>query len=172
MVALELTQAAAEKGLKLLAKSEMPNGALRVAVRDGGCSGMRYELLFDETKGAEDDELEFYGLKVWVDPESAKYLDEITIDFSDTLNDAGFKVQNPKATETCGCGESFALIAQELWPRALGHEPRVQEGSSVVRVMIFPIRPYSLAALGSIQKLRSLSFSTRSKGWPVSSAIS
>ena len=78
MVALELTQAAAEKGLKLLAKSEMPNGALRVAVRDGGCSGMRYELLFDETKGAEDDELEFYGLKVWVDPESAKYLDEMT----------------------------------------------------------------------------------------------
>lgn len=109
MVALQLTQAAAEKGQKLLAKSEMPDGALRVAVRDGGCSGMRYELLFDETKKADDDELEFFGLKVWVDAESATYLDGITIDFADTLNDAGFKIQNPKATETCGCGESFAL---------------------------------------------------------------
>ena len=113
MVALELnlqlTKEAAEKGLKLLAKSEMPSGALRVAVRDGGCSGMRYELLFDETRRDDDAALEFFGLTVWVDAESAPYLDGITIDFSDTLNDAGFKIQNPKATETCGCGESFAL---------------------------------------------------------------
>ena len=106
---LQLTEAAATKGLSLLAKSEMSEGALRVAVRDGGCSGMRYELLFDVDPREDDTRLEFFGLTVWVDAESATYLDGITIDFSDELNDAGFKIQNPKASETCGCGESFAL---------------------------------------------------------------
>jgi len=106
---LQLTEAAAQKGLSLLAKSEMAGGALRVAVRDGGCSGMRYELLFDAEQRDDDTRLEFFGLPVWVDAESATFLDGITIDFSDALNDAGFKIQNPKASETCGCGESFAL---------------------------------------------------------------
>ena len=106
MSTLELTEAAARKASSLLAQSEMAEGALRVAVRDGGCSGMRYELVFD----AQDDlRLEVFGLPVWVDSESAPYLEGITIDFSDDLNDAGFKVQNPNASETCGCGESFAL---------------------------------------------------------------
>lgn len=109
MLNLQLTEAAATRGRELLAKSQMPDGALRVAVRDGGCSGMRYELLFDEKPGEDDTKLEFFGLAVWVDAESATYLDGITIDFSDELNDAGFKIQNPKASETCGCGESFAL---------------------------------------------------------------
>ncbi|MBC8186953.1 MAG: iron-sulfur cluster assembly accessory protein [Proteobacteria bacterium] len=109
MAILDLTQAAAEKAKTLLATSQSPNGALRVAVRNGGCSGMRYELLFDEALGDDDMELEFFGLRVFVDAESARFLDDITIDFSDELNDAGFKVQNPNASETCGCGESFAL---------------------------------------------------------------
>ncbi len=106
---LELTDAAADKAQRLLAASDQPGGALRVAVRNGGCSGMRYELLFDSERHDDDDELEFGGLRVWVDAESASYLDGITIDYSDDLNDAGFKIQNPAASETCGCGESFAL---------------------------------------------------------------
>ncbi len=109
MSTLELTEAAARKASSLLAQSEMAEGALRVAVRDGGCSGMRYELLFDGDVREDDLRLEFFGLPVWVDSESAPYLEGITIDFSDDLNDAGFKVQNPNASETCGCGESFAL---------------------------------------------------------------
>ena len=109
MAILELTEAAADKAKALLASSKQPNGALRVAVLNGGCSGMRYELLFDETLREGDAELEFFGLAVWVDPESASFLENITIDFSDELNDAGFKIQNPDASETCGCGESFAL---------------------------------------------------------------
>ena len=108
-LSLQLTEAAAAKGLSLLAKSEMSGGALRVAVRNGGCSGMRYELAFDDETRTDDIRLEFHGLSVWVDPESATYLEGITIDFSDELNDAGFKIQNPNASETCGCGESFAL---------------------------------------------------------------
>jgi iron-sulfur cluster assembly protein len=109
LVSLELTEAAAAKARNLLAKSEFPEGALRVAVRNGGCSGMRYELLFDGELREDDTRLEFFGLPVWVDVESATYLEGITIDFSDELNDAGFKIQNPNAAETCGCGESFAL---------------------------------------------------------------
>ena len=109
MALLELTEAAANKAKALLVSSEKPNGALRVAVRNGGCSGMRYELLFDETPGDGDTCLEFFGLSVWVDSESAQFIDNITIDYSDSLNDAGFKIQNPGASETCGCGESFAL---------------------------------------------------------------
>ena len=109
MAMLELTEAAADKARALLASSNQPDGALRVAVKNGGCSGMRYELLFDETRLEGDAELEFFGLPVRVDPESAKFLEGITIDFSDELNDAGFKIQNPGASETCGCGESFSL---------------------------------------------------------------
>lgn len=109
MANLELTEAAAQKAIALLATSEFENGALRVAVRDGGCSGMRYELLFEGDRNEEDAELEFHGLRVWIDPESATYLEGITIDFQDGLNDAGFKINNPGAAETCGCGESFAL---------------------------------------------------------------
>ena len=109
MAILELTEAAADKAKALLASSKQPGGALRVAVRNGGCSGMRYELLFEETRREDDAELEFFGLAVWVDPESANFLENITIDFSDELNDAGFKIQNPGASETCGCGESFSL---------------------------------------------------------------
>ena len=109
MVHLELTRAAAEKAKKLLAASDHSQGALRVAVRNGGCSGMRYELLFDESREDDDIELEFFGLPVRIDPESAGFLEDVTIDYSDDLNDAGFKIQNPGATETCGCGESFAL---------------------------------------------------------------
>jgi iron-sulfur cluster assembly accessory protein len=109
MAILELTEAAADKAKALLASSNQPDGALRVAVKNGGCSGMRYELLFDEACVEGDAELEFFGLPVRVDPESAKFLEGITIDFSDDLNDAGFKIQNPGASETCGCGESFSL---------------------------------------------------------------
>lgn len=109
MVALEITEAAARKAKRLLAASEQPDAALRVAVRNGGCSGMRYELLFDREQRADDAELTFDGLRVVVDAESAPYLEGVRIDYSDDLNDAGFRVENPRASETCGCGESFSL---------------------------------------------------------------
>lgn len=109
MALLELTEMAAEKAKALRLASQKPDAALRVAVKNGGCSGMRYELLFDAETRDDDLELEFFGLPVRVDPESATFLEDITIDFSDDLNDAGFKIRNPRASETCGCGESFAL---------------------------------------------------------------
>jgi len=109
MPILELTEAAATKAKGLLATSEFPNGALRVHVKNGGCSGMRYELLFDDTRRDDDEEFEQFGLTVRVDAESARFLEGVTIDFSSDLNDAGFKIDNPAAETVCGCGESFSL---------------------------------------------------------------
>jgi len=106
---VRLTEAAASKARALLAASERPGDALRVRVVNGGCSGMRYELVFDGDVASDDTELDQHGLRVLVDTESASFLAGVIIDYSDQLNDAGFKIENPSASTTCGCGESFAL---------------------------------------------------------------
>ena len=105
-----MTPGAAEKALQLLAKSPGPENALRVRVVDGGCSGMRYELLFDGEVRDDDEVSEQHGLRVLVDAESAGYLEGTSVDYSDALNDAGFKIENPHAETTCGCGESFNVV--------------------------------------------------------------
>lgn len=107
MIVVDITPAAAAKASELLARSDAPSGALRVRVINGGCSGMRYELLFDGDVSERDDLSEIHGLRVVVDAESAPYLEGTTVDYSADLNDAGFRVDNPKASTTCGCGESF-----------------------------------------------------------------
>ena len=109
MSIVTLTEAAAVKARELLEKTESPGDALRVRVIDGGCSGMRYELLFDGETGETDSVFEQHGLRVVVDSESATFLADTTIDFVEGLNEAGFKIENPNASTTCGCGESFAV---------------------------------------------------------------
>ena len=109
MFNLDVTEAAAEKAKSLLDQSEFKGGALRIGVKNGGCSGMRYELIFVDAGDGDDHLVEKSGLRVVVDPESAKYLNGITVDYSDDMNDAGFKIGHPDAKETCGCGESFSL---------------------------------------------------------------
>jgi iron-sulfur cluster assembly accessory protein len=106
---LTVTAAAAAKAKQLLGKSDSPDGALRVRVVDGGCSGMRYELVFDGETGDQDEVSEQHGLRIVIDSESAGFLVDTTIDFVDDLNESGFKIQNPNATTTCGCGESFGV---------------------------------------------------------------
>ena len=71
---------------------------------------MRYELVFDDERRDGDDESEQHGLRVVVDPESAAYLEGTSIDFVDDLNESGFKIVNPRAETTCGCGESFNVV--------------------------------------------------------------
>jgi len=104
---LSVTEAAARKAQELVSGTKSPEDALRVLVKNGGCSGMRYELLFDGDVTDADTEFEQHGLRVVVDAESAEYLRGWTVDYSEGLNEAGFKIENPNATETCGCGESF-----------------------------------------------------------------
>ena len=107
---IEVTPDAAEKAKKLLAASPTPAGALRVRVIDGGCSGMRYELVFDGEIRDDDEESEQHGLRVLVDAESATYLEGTSVGYSNELNDAGLKIENPRADTTCGCGESFNVV--------------------------------------------------------------
>ncbi|MEO1065422.1 MAG: iron-sulfur cluster insertion protein ErpA [Actinomycetota bacterium] len=81
---------------------------LRVAVRPGGCSGFSYEMFFD-TERADDDVVTSYGpIEVAVDPTSAQLLDGATLDFKDGMMGAGFAIDNPNASRTCGCGSSFS----------------------------------------------------------------
>ena len=79
---------------------------LRVYVEAGGCSGMQYGMVFDEPRG-DDLSGEFFGVGVVIDPFSANYLRGATIDFSDALTGGGFKIKNPNAHSSCGCGKSF-----------------------------------------------------------------
>ena len=106
--AIILTEAASAKVAELIEQEGNPELALRVAVRPGGCSGFSYEMFFD-TDVADDDVTTTYGaVRVVVDPASAGLLQGATLDFKDGLQGAGFSINNPNASRTCGCGQSFS----------------------------------------------------------------
>jgi iron-sulfur cluster assembly accessory protein len=106
---LKLTDKAVEKVKELMAKENKEDHGLRVAVKGGGCSGFEYGLFFEKDKQEDDQVYEFDGLKVFVDAMSVSYLDEVTVDYVDSLSGTGFKIDNPKATGSCGCGSSFSV---------------------------------------------------------------
>jgi iron-sulfur cluster assembly protein len=85
------------------------NHHIRVSVKGGGCSGLMYDLHFDDMINEKDDVFEDKGVKIIVDRKSLLYLLGTTLEFSDGLNGKGFQFINPNATRTCGCGESFAV---------------------------------------------------------------
>lgn len=85
------------------------NHNIRVSVKGGGCSGLMYDLGFDDQISAADQVFEDKGVKILVDKKSLLYLVGTTLDFSDGLNGKGFQFINPNASRTCGCGESFAV---------------------------------------------------------------
>jgi iron-sulfur cluster assembly protein len=102
-----LTESAAEEiQAKLAADPQGAAKGLRLYVEKGGCSGMQYGMVFDE-KRADDLTQCFFGISVWVDPFSADYLRGSVVDFSDALTGGGFKITNPQAAQSCGCGRSF-----------------------------------------------------------------
>ena len=108
MALIEVTESATERIRDLLEKEgKRESHGLRLKVVGGGCSGLRYELAFDDEVGEEDTELDQGGIRVIVDDKSALYLVGTTLDFVDTLQESGFKMLNPSAKNTCGCGESF-----------------------------------------------------------------
>jgi len=83
--------------------------ALRVAVRPGGCSGFSYDMFFDSDIAADDNvDTVTEGVRVIVDAASAKMLQDATLDYSDGLQGAGFHIENPNASKSCGCGNSFS----------------------------------------------------------------
>ncbi len=102
-----LTESAARQISSMLADdSENAGKHLRVFVEAGGCSGLQYGMVFDE-KRDDDQVAEFHGVSVLVDPFSADYVRGSVVDFSDALTGGGFKIQNPRAAHSCGCGKSF-----------------------------------------------------------------
>jgi iron-sulfur cluster assembly accessory protein len=102
-----LTDTAASKVKTLLEQEGRDDLQLRVAVQPGGCSGLRYQLFFDERQLDGDVVRDFGGVEVVVDRMSAPYLIGATIDFVDTIEKQGFTIDNPNATGSCACGDSF-----------------------------------------------------------------
>jgi len=103
-----VTDMAAGKIAELIAQEEEAGMFLRVAVRPGGCSGLSYEMFFDSEKADDDIISEQGGVNVAVDPASAPYLAGATLDYKDGLQGAGFAINNPNVTKSCGCGNSFS----------------------------------------------------------------
>ncbi len=106
---ITLTDAARSKVAELIAAEASDEAlALRVAVKPGGCSGFNYDMFFDTEVAADDVVRDYSGVRVCVDPASADLLTGSTLDYTDSLQGAGFHITNPNATRTCGCGNSFS----------------------------------------------------------------
>jgi iron-sulfur cluster assembly protein len=106
---ITVTEKAAEKIRSLIEEADSLKPYLRVAVKGGGCSGLSYDLSFDDTKNEKDTLYEDKGINILVDNKSLLYLFGTELEFSDGLNGKGFEFINPNASRTCGCGESFAV---------------------------------------------------------------
>ncbi|MGM7671895.1 HesB/IscA family protein [Microbacterium sp. A93] len=104
---VKLTDAAAIKVKNLLAQEGREDLRLRVAVQPGGCSGLIYQLYFDERYLDGDETVDFGGVEVIIDNMSVPYLDGASIDFKDTISEQGFTIDNPNAGGSCACGDSF-----------------------------------------------------------------
>jgi iron-sulfur cluster assembly protein len=111
---IEITDRGAEKVHEFLAsqQADASVAGLRVGVRGGGCSGFQYQLAFDEQRES-DVVFESHGLKLLVDGESLQFVRGSTIDYEESLQGAGFKVNNPNVVAACGCGSSFRVAEEE-----------------------------------------------------------
>jgi iron-sulfur cluster assembly accessory protein len=105
---ITLTVSAVARYREMMAEKGQQGYALRIRVVSGGCSGMQYEMGFEEKPQESDLVLESNEQKIFVDPKSVPYLTGTTIDYQKGLTGAGFKIKNPKAQAQCGCGESFS----------------------------------------------------------------
>ena len=111
---IEITDKGAEKVHEFLASQQADTSVagLRVGVRGGGCSGFQYQLAFDEQRDS-DVVFESHGLKLLVDGESLQFVRGSTIDYEESLQGAGFNVNNPNVVAACGCGSSFRVAEEE-----------------------------------------------------------
>ncbi len=103
-----ITEHAALKVRNLLEQEGRDDLRLRVAVQPGGCSGLIYQLFFDERLMEDDLVVDFSGVEVVVDKMSSPYIEGATVDFEDTIQKQGFTIDNPNASGSCACGDSFS----------------------------------------------------------------
>ena len=104
---INVTDSALAVVRKLLVEKNVPDYGLRVFVSGGGCSGLQYGMALEAEARAYDSVIEKDGVKVFIDPTSMMYLANATIDYEDSIMGGGFKIDNPNATSSCGCGTSF-----------------------------------------------------------------
>jgi len=105
--AMTLTAAAEAKLRELMTQRNIPNYGLRVFVAGGGCSGLQYGMAFEAQPREFDTVVNQNGIRLFIDPTSLMYLSGASIDFIDSLMGGGFKIDNPNAVSSCGCGSSF-----------------------------------------------------------------
>ena len=106
---INISDSARDRLLNLLNKESEQKKYVRVGVESGGCSGLSYKLFFDSDKNNDDELIENNNIKLLVNKKNYLYLVGTTLEFSDGLNGKGFVFNNPNASRTCGCGESFSL---------------------------------------------------------------
>jgi iron-sulfur cluster assembly protein len=106
---IKVTDSAREEAVRLMAEDQSGKSFIRVGVKGGGCSGLMYNLEFDNQLGDDDKEFQDNDITVVVDKKSFLYLVGTELDYSGGLNGKGFVFKNPNADRTCGCGESFAI---------------------------------------------------------------
>ena len=106
---LTITESAKIKILDLFAEENNPDLCLRTFVQGGGCSGMTYGFTFDEIKNEDDFEVPLGDTKILIDAMSMQYLQGASIDYKEDLQGSEFKITNPNAQSTCGCGSSFTV---------------------------------------------------------------
>lgn len=116
-----LSETATNMVKNLLVQKEVPDYGLRVFVSGGGCSGLQYGMALEPEARPYDHVIEQGGVKVFIDPTSMMYLNQATIDYEDSLMGGGFKIENPNAVASCGCGHSFKAEGQ-------GYEQDAQGG--------------------------------------------
>lgn len=105
---VELSPLAAEKLQAIMSEKKLNEHGLRVYIAGGGCSGFQYGMAFENTMEEGDFVFESNGVRLYVDPASAMYLEGATVDYVDSLMGGGFRIENPNAVSTCSCGQSFS----------------------------------------------------------------
>lgn len=105
---LAITPAAVTEIKRLMAQESEPSLFLRIGISSGGCSGMSYQMAFDNNPNENDETLDFDGLQVRVDKRALPYLEGTQVDYSTGMLGGGFKFSNPNAKRSCGCGSSFS----------------------------------------------------------------
>jgi iron-sulfur cluster assembly accessory protein len=105
---IHLSKTAALEVNRLLSKHPNPNALLRVGVESSGCSGLSYTIGFEDAIDPEAAVCESEGIQIAIDPQQLKYLNELTLDYSEDLMGGGFRFRNPNAAQSCSCGNSFS----------------------------------------------------------------
>lgn len=107
-MSVQLTDSAVEKVTEIMVQEKQEGKALRIYVEGGGCSGFQYGFSFDDPRDT-DEVIEYKGFRLLIDPFSMNYLDNAQVDYVDGLYGAGFRISNPNASGSCGCGHSFSV---------------------------------------------------------------